>query len=996
MRKEDSMTYMEFISAIEEAYTIITTREESQRKQNLENRFFKTRISFEDIDLDDIFLTKLVPLIFPAQQYYKRGSRELHFKIYKVYVATLCEMAKNGFIQGGINKTIDEYVGTSFNRNRHYDLLLAALKSEKIKIRYEFGHHYEETIIYEAGIPKKLHTQALTLFEIYWKWLKGIAISERHQFLQEFLQEKQLSSVYILDPLDYTRMKNIREAMNTYKAKLFKTCLRLENVISAIDIYPEQITSENIYQVCTKIGEELGRNVFTILRTQDIQHFFLKYARRVSFAKFQGIINGLSNYDNITLPDNRKLTRTVYNTNNFVCGVHIIKGNQYEVSFPIGLTLNELLALDRNVPLRQNNRIIYISNHPFDVEVDGYSKKIRELYHHGEELYIYAGTIPAASTVYIDGISITGDQDVLLSAYIRKYWNSEERKNQLCIYIREFKCSNKKYANESIQIKCGEHIISRVLNSNGFYGFHDKTIVLGDTLPDCIDIIVKGDIIFSKALLFEDILIYGLQYGIPVHASIDLAQWLGDNRIVIYSKEELQSATGVMVELQGKESTYFVYTGKLDFSLDSFSINKNVFRIENRTQPYLTLATNYSLNNEVICYSDVKQVMLQIANAPTEILSNCLLRVTHNGYYKDFPLKDNHSEDISLYNIWNESVDLPGKWDIELFVEQKRVSQIQLAILSKLRVKYDDQVYLESSEFPITILSDSKSFDVDGELTDQIELKATAGKIEHIGSLITSQEIELEIYNATCDVFQTISVRPNIWALRIMELKTQTWFLLSDKRIEFSDLLRYGFFVCSTKSFRIDIIANNHTTTREIMPGYSKIGLRNLFNVWKSINKLTICDALGSTSVATIYYEPQITACSFEQRETELICSFSYSGPIDVPVKISAFTEKNRITYVDRKTFYNNTQLKLHIANPNVFIGQTLNYEVAFFDQDPKNVGNYFVKEQVHHKNYKIEELLSVNTLIDIPIRPIEKDITKYLSIFDLLNLRGMRDGLFD
>lgn len=985
------MTYIEFILNIEEAYSIIVLREEAQRNQNLKDGFYKTRVSFEDIDLDDIFLTKLVPLILPAQRYYKQGSRDLHFKIYKVYVATLCEMAKNGFIQGGINKTIDEYVGTSFKLNRHYDLLLAALKSEKIKIRYEYGHHYyEETLIYEAGIPKKFHVQALMLFEIYWKWLKGVATSERHQFLREFLQEKQLSSIYILDPHDYARMKNIRETMSTYKAKLFKTCLRLEDVISAIDTYPEQITSDNIYQVCTNISEELGRNVFTIIRTQDIQHFYLKYARRVSFTKFQSIINGLSNYDSITLPDNRKLTKTVYNINNFVCGIHFIKGNKYEVSFPMGLTLDELLVLDRNTPLWQNTRIIYISNHPFDVEVDGFSKKIRELNHHGKELYIYTGIVSAASTVYIDGNRITSDKDILLSAYIRKFWNSDDHRNQLCIYIKEFKFSNKKYANESIQVKCGDHIITRILNSNGFYGFHNKAITLGDTFPSRIDVIVKGDVVFSKELLFEDLLVYGLQYGIPVRNSIDLSQWLGDNRIVIYSKEELHSTTGIIVTLQGKELAYFVYTGTLDFSLDSFSVNNNLFHIENGAQPYLTLSSNYFLNNEVICYSDIEQVLLSIANVQTKSLSESLLRITHDGYYKDFPLTSNNNDTISLYNIWNENVNLSGKWFIELFVEQKRVSQIQLAVLSKLRVKYDDQVHLESSELPITIFADSKCFDVDGELTDQIELAVVAGKIEHIGNFITSQEIDLEVYNASCEVFQTISIRPNIWALRIMDLKTQTWFPLNYKRLEYSDLSHYGIFVCSTKSFQALITANDYTTTREIKSGYNKMGLKYLFNQWKSINKLTICDSAGQTSVATIHYEPQITSCFFEQKETELICSFSYIGPIDVPVKITAFTNKSRITNIDRKTFYNNTQLKLHIANPNTYIGQTLDFEVAFFDQDPKNIGNYLVEEHVHNKKYKIEDLLAVNALIDIPIRPFEKDVQEYLSIFNLLNLRGI------
>src|SRR5665647_1208593 len=100
-----------YLDKIEKIYKIILERENEQREINSQKGYFQYVFAYEDIDLDDIFRTELIEIFPYILEYYNKGfAQKVSVKTYKVFLAVLCETAKNGFTQGGILKTIEEYI----------------------------------------------------------------------------------------------------------------------------------------------------------------------------------------------------------------------------------------------------------------------------------------------------------------------------------------------------------------------------------------------------------------------------------------------------------------------------------------------------------------------------------------------------------------------------------------------------------------------------------------------------------------------------------------------------------------------------------------------------------------------------------------------------------------------------------------------------------------------------------------------------------------------
>lgn len=180
------MLNSEFVNQIDKAYAVIGERLESVKEGYRIHGIPFDRIPFEEIQLDDILgdvLLPLTPELIRRSNSFPVGYEE---KCYKVYVATLCELLKDGLVGGGINKTIEANIGP-FDLNRHYKLIKKALAFEGIPL-LEKKRKFEETLINEAGIPRNYHRQCLDFFSIYWKWLHDYDRSDRLAFLSMFLE----------------------------------------------------------------------------------------------------------------------------------------------------------------------------------------------------------------------------------------------------------------------------------------------------------------------------------------------------------------------------------------------------------------------------------------------------------------------------------------------------------------------------------------------------------------------------------------------------------------------------------------------------------------------------------------------------------------------------------------------------------------------------------------------------------------------------------------
>jgi len=981
------MDIKSFTEKIEHIYEIIVKEENIQRSYNASKGFFKIKVSFEDIDLEKHLDPDMVSLIIPMQEFYKDNRiRQIRDKIFKVYIATLCEMAKRGFV-GGINITIEEYTGCKFDLNRHYELLKSALNNELIKIRKEYGHHYEETIIYEAGIPRKFHKYSLHFFEIYWKWLKGVNQELRHRFLNNFLHEIALDDVYILDRIDYNNLTEIRNGMNVFKTKLFKTCLRLECVFVGLDSYDGEILESNISDVCETISENLGFNILTIVRVNNIQKYFLKYARKVGFIRFQSILNGLKNDEPIIIPDGVNVYKCQYTQERFICGTHCIKSISYDVLYPIGLTLDEVLNLQHDTVLQQGNHYIYISYESFDVEIDGYNRPIREFIHKKQNRYLYVGTIPAASIAYIDGKCITNERTLSVSAYIKKYWNSTTHENQLCLYLNEIKFADKKKAMTQVDIEFADTKITRYTNRNGYMPIvKERSIPLFESINPQICINVGDDQIYKQLYALEDLYIFSLQFGIHIKGEIDEANWLGDNRVVLFIKQEICKFDGIQLTLTNMYLDYYVYLGEIDFSSAKVMINEKEYFIRKSKNAYILLKPTYEIINDAVCYSLFENVDFQIKNIPFENFKDIILRVEHNGYYKTFNREKLHNEEISLKQLWAESDKLTGVWELEMFYEQKQVHKVSFVVIPQISLVYDERVYKSGETVAITVKAYANCFEIEGESTNTATVIAGVAELMHIGNLVTSKELEAEIYLAECRIYRKISMRPFVWDLQILNTSSQEWVSNRKIQLDIEQLNDFGLFICATRGFSAKIVANSEQVSKNVNPGYNKIWVGSIINNWKVINKICVSDEYGCVTQAEITYPPKFDTIIFEPKGEDLIAIISYNGPLDIPLRLCAFCDIERISNEVHTVRYNRCQFQLIINNIGRYEGKSIVVEGNFFDQDAMVLGKYFVKTHIENKVITIGDYCSLNALLYRKIE-IEKivDLKQYTNISNLL-----------
>ncbi|MDD4781903.1 MAG: hypothetical protein PHT02_15045, partial [Tissierellia bacterium] len=101
-----------FADEIISIYQFIQNEKEIKRIEFIGEGLIKnSRISYEYINLDSIFQKLINVLPYVLDFYNNRRLKHIRKEMYCVFIATLCEISKRGFSQGGILKQIDEYIG---------------------------------------------------------------------------------------------------------------------------------------------------------------------------------------------------------------------------------------------------------------------------------------------------------------------------------------------------------------------------------------------------------------------------------------------------------------------------------------------------------------------------------------------------------------------------------------------------------------------------------------------------------------------------------------------------------------------------------------------------------------------------------------------------------------------------------------------------------------------------------------------------------------------
>jgi hypothetical protein len=986
------MNLIDFSKKIETVYAVIDSRQSGKKIEYINAGFEVSRISFEDIDLEDIFSEELVPLLDLILKYFKSSAVCLiKNKIYKIYIATLCEIAKKGFNQGGILKTMDTYIGFSFNRNRHYELIKEALHHENIVILSKRNsHYYEETIIYEAGIPKKFHRDVLSLFQLYWKWMKGIEKLERMQFLKDFINEEPIYETYILVSNDYERMKSYREVTSDFKEKTLKVCYKFEEVFCAIDEYPEFINETNIATVCSQISENLRYNIETVIRTSEIRKIFLNYSQRISFSKLQKIINNLSVEISIIIPTGITLTKERYNSRNFYGGLHNINGIVYEVSYAIGLTLEEIFSFPRQTVERQNQNYIYISDEYFEVEIDGIAQNVKTFIFRKESLYVYVGKVPSASVAYIDNICIQSDESYKISASVRKIWNRELRKNLLAVHVKEARCCNVDYSMKSVSVSNGFDSIIRQTNRNGFSIIRDKWLDIPD-FTDLKDISIVYSVanvpLMEIIVQLESIMLFSFLSGIQIRKTYDVSQFYGDNRLIIYSIVPLETPGKELVNL-GYYQGLNVYYTEMDLSKDTYIIGELSIIIKKHSHTYMSFASKYGYRDEKICFEEDSDVHIQLHNA--DLTGIYYLKLSHDSVVKTIHLSAfDNLECMDIKDFMYDYTYLDGKWTLTLFNEQENVFELNYTVLPKLLAKVAEYMYCEGEKVSVEIFASSNCFFIDNNFSASIQVDVGIAQIEMEGNLVKSKELTYEVYNTRSECFQEMIIKPAVWGIRLLDYEKNIWHLTKDVFLTYKALDKYGVFVCSSKSHYLNIKCNNQVIRREIFAGYNRVGIRGMFSDWKEANLICFFDEPNRKQVITIAFEPSMQYINTSFENAMMVSTLCYEGAINTDIMIRAYAKGELIKSVSRMA--EKTKFLIHFVLPEIYCynKEELTFEVSFDKRDPFTLHKVLVELVDSSAGLILSEYCNFYKLIERHISSVNKSKCISMKNLTVLQLIG-------
>ena len=905
--------------SIDHIYDIIITKEQAQKITNAQRGIDQKRIPFEEVDLGaelESLLIPLLPLLIDLHPYLRYENKR---KAYKVYIASLCEVVKHGLVNGGILKTLENRIG-AFDYNHHYALLRPALQYEGIELVNKH-RRYEETIINEAGIPRGYRRKTLDFFSIYWKWLRNCPVQERMQFLSEFINNKALDKEYIADISDKRRIKELREDTSDFGEKIIRTCQKLDKVYSAIDEYPDVIDEENIRSVIDEISDIVEFNVLSVVRTNEIIDYILDYVKKLSFHKFSRMLNNMPSNEVILLPNGVKKRTGDYFVAQYIGGKHFVRGNAYDVSYPLALSVDEIFALPQQTIKHYGPVVIYTSEDPIDVEIDGYSKPCRTFINSRKQLlYVYSGRIPVASFAYIDGIPLFNDKQLLFRAYISKYWDLETRQYSLCLYISEIRYVDPHKAMCHVNLELDGHtLLNEATNRNGSFRKRDKIIELEPEIlwsTSNLAICVDGEVIEEKNIELADLYIWAKQSGLRIRDKIELSEWIGSYELIVFSKYEVLSASVPVCYLYMSEG-FYVYSTQIDPASCSLVILDTEIQIAQATHPFLSLKSKFDILSEKRCLGKDIPISIEICNLE-EGDNNAILIINHELESISYNASKLSREDLAdIGAILPQSIFYyskgVGPWYLSLVYDGNKVSEIDFTVIPRIEVIPNKGFYMEGEQVGVTVKSDIPCFESGNEYSDSIAVELGIAKLQIRDNYVHTQPYVYECWVDRCEVNMNITYKPKVWALRTMSSRTQWWDNAMTFNLTYDQLKEKSVFICSTTDVQIAIRANEKLVNRYVVPGYNKLNIYSMFESWKPSNQLSFVDSSGAYCGLTIIYPPRIIVSNIVYEDMRAVAQVQYFGPANVALELRVFLGKNVITTISRNAYQNRFPISVYI-----------------------------------------------------------------------------------
>lgn len=979
------MYNQEFIKKLDETFSIIT-----ERKHNLElmyqaKGYDNFVISFEEIDLEDLLESRLVPLFLPILESYPYPfSQKKQMSV--VFVAFLCEIAKRGFTQGGILKTIEQYIGGDFDRNKYYRILPDILKEENIEVTSRTGKKYENAIITEAGIPQNLHGMVMSIFKIYWKWFKYITPQKRHFELEHFIYDGQFTDLYILDEKDFTTLKReINDnGFDAIAQKTLKVCLKLEEVFCEIDKFEEIVSEENINELCDSISKILGYNILTIVNERELKSEVVAYANRVSFNKFEKLLNKIFDTELIEIPTGEKVLKGNHKKHNYICGIYVVKGIKYEVSYPIALTLDDLLLLQRDKIHLINDYHIYISSEPFVVEIDGWEQELRQIVHKKNTLYIYAAKISSGVIAYINDEPVNLINNHNLVCGYRKYWDQEKNESCLCIYLNEFSLYDPKYKMKRVDINVdGKNVFTKVINSHGYVSIRDHIFSIdGYKNKVSVKVSINEEMLVEKEILLPDIGVFGKYNGIRIDGKIDLAKWYGDSSIVIFSLAEIIEYQNIHLRKSHDFGNYKVYEGNIDFHKEHFMIGEKQYSIVHSENPYICISSDYEFINDKLCVSSYESVKFKISGNQ-EYENVLILKIEHDGVSCTKTIYNKNIE-IDLNDIFKIPKNYSGKWEAMLICEQTVISKISYIILPQINIINQTGFTMRTSKCQYELISDCECFFNNGEYTNKksISIDTYDFTFDNVNFTNTIKEC---VYIDKCDVYKHFLFPVKLWDMRVKENHNMQEISSS---IDYNQLESYTVYIEANTSETLHIKVNESSQNIIVKRGENRIQINNFLNECRSVNELVVYDDKNNQRQLKILYRPNIYLLKRQYiNDSEFIFYLKYNGPVGMKLGIELFEEYKRISRKEINMLENDSIFSVRIEHKKN-ISRTLSVEVDFNGRGKKSIGELFISKQesIIEKEIVLQTCSELHNLLNLSA---EEKIQLTTNLFEILHIRG-------
>ena len=951
------MTRVELNKAIDKAYELIEARIDLQKKRYEEKNISVKRISFEDVSLDDILENVLLPLLPELIDKYSGLELNYRFKSYRVYIGTLCEIVKNGLVNGGILKTMDARIG-DFDRNHHYALIKDALRFEGIEI-IEKHRKYEETIINEAGIPHGYHKKCLELFKLYWKWLHNYDVSERESFLRSYLNFETFDKVYIIDPADLQRLDELRQETQSFSEKVIKTCLKFERVFTAIDAYPEAISGENIEEVAEIISSNVGFDFFSVVRSSAVKQYILDYARKVSFTKFAHIKMNLPDSEAIILPNGKTRKNNEYLFPNILGGIHRIRGNAYEVSFPIALSVEDYYRIDLQTPLIYGNSIVYTSDEPIEAEIDGYERRYRTFCDPRLGiLYVFYERIAPGTSVYIDGNPIRTLDPFSVKTYICKYWDVREKHYKLALCINSLKYASSKDSMRRVSLTCnGVEIIHGQTNRNGFFRISDKLFPLEEVgLSGNLrfEFFVNSLVVQQWITEVSDFYIWGKKNGLRIYEEIDLSRWHGSSSVIVFSKEKVNNASFVL-DFVYSEQGYYVYEGEFNKESDEIYILDKKITINKPNKSYIELISEYDINSEKICVDENVILAIKVHNLD-ENDNTQILQIEHDNEIKSYNLRNLSVSDLenvcALLPLRGKKYSYVGGWNIILFKNNQRISDLEVMVLPQISITSTKAYYEEGEEVIVDVCASADCFEQEGEYVNTKRMRIGNAKVVIDGNLVRPHPIEFDCFIDKCNVVLGLTFIPDVWGLRMRDQTSDTWLNSPLTSLTIEELEQYIVFVCSTKEMSISVSSGNDEMKRLIHPGYNKMNLKSMLCNYGSKTDITFTDSYGKVKTISVICPTKIIPEQLRYSLSEIVVPLKYYGPVNATLYIRAFSGREEILYLSKYVNQNFFRMSICIDRYRIK-DPTITIEAKVGVQDYQRVLKTIVDFELLKEDYK-------------------------------------------